>query len=48
LGLVVAIPALMFWRYFRTRVDNLLLSMEVASEQFARHLAQLRQRTSPL
>jgi biopolymer transport protein ExbB len=42
LGLVVAIPALMFWRYFRTRVDNMLLSMEVASEQFARHLAQLR------
>ena len=41
-GLVVAIPSLMFWRYFRTRVDNMLLSMEVASEQFARHLTQLR------
>jgi biopolymer transport protein ExbB len=32
----------MFWRYFRTLVDNMLLSLEVASEQFARHLAQLR------
>jgi biopolymer transport protein ExbB len=42
LGLVVAIPALMFWRYFRTLVDNMLLSMEVASEQFARHLNRLR------
>jgi biopolymer transport protein ExbB len=41
-GLIVAIPALMFWRYFRTRVDNMLLSMEVASEQFARHLTHLR------
>jgi len=41
-GLIVAIPALMFWRYFRTLVDNMLLSMEVASEQFARHLSHLR------
>ena len=41
-GLIVAIPALMFWRYFRSLVDNMLLLMEVASEQFARHLSQLR------
>jgi biopolymer transport protein ExbB len=40
-GLIVAIPALMFWRYFRSLVDNMLLSMEVASEQFARHLSPL-------
>ncbi len=40
-GLIVAIPALMFWRYFRSLVDNHLLSMEVASEQFARQLSQL-------
>jgi biopolymer transport protein ExbB len=40
-GLIVAIPALMFWRYFRNVVDNSLLSMEVASEQFARQLSQL-------
>jgi biopolymer transport protein ExbB len=41
-GLIVAIPALMFWRYFRSLVDNMLLSMEVASEQFARHLSHIR------
>jgi biopolymer transport protein ExbB len=41
-GLIVAIPALMFWRYFRSLVDNMLLSMEVASEQFVRHLSHLR------
>lgn len=41
-GLIVAIPALMFWRYFRSLVDNMLLTMEVASEQFARHLSHLR------
>lgn len=40
-GLMVAIPALIFWRYFRARVDDYLLSMEVASERFARHLASL-------
>jgi hypothetical protein len=32
----------MFWRYFRSLVDNMLLSMEVASEQFARHLSHIR------
>ena len=41
-GLIVAIPALMFWRYFRSLVDHQLLSMEVASEQFARQLNHLR------
>ena len=41
-GLIVAIPALMFWRYFRGRVDEYLLKMELASEQFARHLARVR------
>jgi biopolymer transport protein ExbB len=41
-GLMVAIPALIFWRYFRARVDEYLLGMEVASERFLRHLASLR------
>jgi biopolymer transport protein ExbB len=41
-GLVVAIPSLMFWRYFRARVDNHLLRMEVASERFLRHLMLVR------
>ena len=38
----MAIPALMFWRYFRARVDGYLLSMELASERFVRHLNTLR------
>ena len=41
-GLMVAIPALLFWRYFRGSVDRHLLSMEVAADRFARHLANLR------
>ncbi len=41
-GLIVAIPALIFWRYFRTRVDEYLLNLELASERFARHLNALR------
>ena len=41
-GLVVAIPALIFWRYFRARVDAYLLVMELASERFVRHLNLLR------
>lgn len=45
-GLIVAIPALIFWRYFRSRVDAYLLTLELASEQFARHLLQLRTRAA--
>ena len=41
-GLIVAIPALIFWRYFRSRVDEYLLALELASERMARHLTQLR------
>ncbi len=41
-GLIVAIPSLMFWRYFRARVDGYLLRMELATERFARHLNLLR------
>ena len=41
-GLVIAIPALLFWRYFRARVDRHLLAMEVAADRFAHHLAKLR------
>ncbi|CAN7262757.1 MotA/TolQ/ExbB proton channel family protein [Polaromonas sp. LjRoot131] len=41
-GLMVAIPALIFWRYFRARVDGYLLSMELAAERFVRHLNTLR------
>ncbi|MFM9880871.1 MAG: MotA/TolQ/ExbB proton channel family protein [Burkholderiaceae bacterium] len=41
-GLIVAIPALIFWRYFRARVDAYLLQLELASERFVRHLNTLR------
>jgi biopolymer transport protein ExbB len=41
-GLIVAIPALIFWRYFRARVDGYLLGLELAAERFARHLNHLR------
>ena len=41
-GLIVAIPALIFWRYFRARVDSHLLVLELASERFVRHLNTLR------
>ena len=40
-GLIVAIPALIFWRYFRTRVDGYILELELAAERFARHLEPL-------
>jgi biopolymer transport protein ExbB len=41
-GLIVAIPTLMCWRYFRTRVDGYLLGLELAGESFARHLGAAR------
>jgi biopolymer transport protein ExbB len=41
-GLIVAIPALMFWRYFKGKVDGYLLELETTSEQFLRHLMVLR------
>ena len=41
-GLIVAIPALIFWRYFRSRVDAYLLTLELASETFVRHILRLR------
>lgn len=41
-GLVIAIPSLIFWRYFRARVDAYVLTMEIASENFLRHLKTLR------
>jgi biopolymer transport protein ExbB len=37
-GLIVAIPALMFYRYFRGRVDAYVLDMEQASERLLSHL----------
>ena len=41
-GLIVAIPALIFWRYFRSQVDGYLLTLELSAEQFLRHLNKQR------
>jgi biopolymer transport protein ExbB len=38
----VAIPSLIFWRYFRATVDAYLLTLELAADQFVRHLKTLR------
>ena len=42
-GLMVAIPSLIFWRYFRSRVDAYLLTLELSAERLARHLRHARQ-----
>jgi biopolymer transport protein ExbB len=41
-GLIVAIPSLIFWRYFRARVDAYLLTLELAAERLMRHLKNVR------
>jgi biopolymer transport protein ExbB len=41
-GLMVAIPSLIFWRYFRATVDTHLPALELAADQFDRHLQTLR------
>jgi len=37
-GLIVAIPSLMFYRYFRGRVEEFELGMELAAERMVPHL----------
>jgi biopolymer transport protein ExbB len=37
-GLIIAIPALMFYRYFRGKVDAFQLTMELAAERMVPHL----------
>lgn len=41
-GLIIAIPALIFWRYFRATVDAYLLTLELSADRLARHLNNLR------
>ncbi len=38
LGLMIAVPTLMFYRYFRGRVDDLQLTLELAAERMVPHL----------
>ena len=37
-GIIVAIPALMFYRYFRGKVDEFILEIEQAAERMVPHL----------
>jgi len=37
-GLIIAIPTLMFYRYFRGRVDDYQLTLELAAERMVPHL----------
>jgi biopolymer transport protein ExbB len=36
-GLVIAIPSLVAWRFFRARVDHFVLELEINSERLVRH-----------
>ncbi|MDP3223779.1 MAG: MotA/TolQ/ExbB proton channel family protein [Rubrivivax sp.] len=44
-GLMVAIPSLMFYRYFRGRVDEYQLIMELAAERMVPHLMRFAVRS---
>ena len=41
-GLIVAIPSLIFWRYFRAQVDDYMLTLELSAEHMLRHLKSLK------
>ncbi len=44
-GLIVAIPSLMFYRYFRGQVDSFQLSMEIAAARLVPHLMRFAVRS---
>ena len=44
-GLMIAIPSLMLYRYFRRRVDEFQLLMEMAAERMVPHLMRFAVRT---
>ncbi|NRF70061.1 MotA/TolQ/ExbB proton channel family protein [Aquincola sp. S2] len=46
-GLIIAIPALMFYRYFRGKVDFFALELEQAAERMVPHLMRFALRTAP-
>jgi len=37
-GLIIAIPSLICWRYFRTQIDTFVLTLEGSSERLLKHL----------
>jgi biopolymer transport protein ExbB len=46
-GLIIAIPSLMFYRYFRTRIDEFQLTMELAAARLVPHLMRFTMRGGP-
>ncbi|MEP7282416.1 MAG: MotA/TolQ/ExbB proton channel family protein [Rubrivivax sp.] len=46
-GLIIAIPSLMFYRYFRTRIDEFQLTMELAAARLVPHLMRFTIRGGP-
>jgi biopolymer transport protein ExbB len=47
-GLVVAIPSLLFYRYFRGRVDDYLHTLEQSSEQLLTQLVRVTSGRQPV
>ena len=47
-GLIIAIPALMFHRYFRGLVGRHVLGLEIAAERMVPHLMRFSVRTPPV
>jgi len=47
-GLIVAIPSLMFYRYFRGRVEEFELALEIACERMVPHLMRFAVRSAPV
>ena len=41
-GLIVAVPSLIFWRYYRGVVDAYLLTLELSADRLVRHLQARR------
>jgi biopolymer transport protein ExbB len=41
-GLIVAIPSLIFWRYFKARVDAYLLTIELGAERLLQQIIHMR------
>jgi biopolymer transport protein ExbB len=46
-GLIIAIPALIAYRYFRGRVDEYALVLEQAAERMVPHLLRFALRSAP-
>ncbi len=46
-GLIIAIPSLMFYRYFRGLVEQHLLALEQAAERLVPHLMRFAVRSTP-